>query len=242
MEDYFAAKAKLFDGRSERAVVVTDDDWGRRLAVDVQARHRQHQREAMPTGGPSTSPTGPTARPGFGCSDRTSTSRAVARFPVATTWPMRCWRWQYSPSRRRPGARCRAPGSRPPACPDGCSAIPGAPFLAVVDYSHKPAAVEGALRALRPLTAGKLIIVLGCGGDRDREKRPLMGAVAAEHADLLIVTDDNPRSRGSGRRSASAMLAARARRARSRRDRRDRRPARGDPRRRGRLLLPATPC
>jgi UDP-N-acetylmuramoyl-L-alanyl-D-glutamate--2,6-diaminopimelate ligase len=70
----------------------------------------------------------------------------------------------------------------------------GQPFLAVVDYSHKPAAVDGALRALRPLTRGRLIIVLGCGGDRDRGKRPHMGEIAARAADLLVVTDDNPRS------------------------------------------------
>jgi UDP-N-acetylmuramoyl-L-alanyl-D-glutamate--2,6-diaminopimelate ligase len=70
----------------------------------------------------------------------------------------------------------------------------GQPFLAVVDYSHKPAAVDGALRALRPLTAGRLIVVLGCGGDRDSAKRPLMGEIAARGADVLIVTDDNPRS------------------------------------------------
>ena len=54
--------------------------------------------------------------------------------------------------------------------------------------------MEGALRALRPLTTGRLIVVLGCGGDRDRDKRPVMGRVAAELADVLIVTDDNPRS------------------------------------------------
>jgi UDP-N-acetylmuramoyl-L-alanyl-D-glutamate--2,6-diaminopimelate ligase len=70
----------------------------------------------------------------------------------------------------------------------------GQPFLAVVDYSHKPAAVEGALQALRPLTGGRLIIVLGSGGDRDRAKRPLMGEMAARGAELLVVTDDNPRS------------------------------------------------
>jgi UDP-N-acetylmuramoyl-L-alanyl-D-glutamate--2,6-diaminopimelate ligase len=70
----------------------------------------------------------------------------------------------------------------------------GQPFLAVVDYSHKPAAVDGALRTLRPLTAGRLIIVLGCGGDRDVAKRPIMGEIAARGADRLIVTDDNPRS------------------------------------------------
>jgi UDP-N-acetylmuramoyl-L-alanyl-D-glutamate--2,6-diaminopimelate ligase len=70
----------------------------------------------------------------------------------------------------------------------------GQPFLAVVDYSHKPAAVDGALQALRSLTGGRLIIVLGSGGDRDRAKRPLMGEIAARGADLLVVTDDNPRS------------------------------------------------
>jgi UDP-N-acetylmuramoyl-L-alanyl-D-glutamate--2,6-diaminopimelate ligase len=70
----------------------------------------------------------------------------------------------------------------------------GQPYLAVVDYSHKPAAVDGAIAALRPLTSGRLIIVLGCGGDRDRGKRPHMGEIAARGADLLIVTDDNPRS------------------------------------------------
>jgi UDP-N-acetylmuramoyl-L-alanyl-D-glutamate--2,6-diaminopimelate ligase len=70
----------------------------------------------------------------------------------------------------------------------------GQPFLAVVDYSHKPAAVEGALQALRSLTRGRLIIVLGSGGDRDRAKRPLMGEMAARGSELLVVTDDNPRS------------------------------------------------
>lgn len=63
-----------------------------------------------------------------------------------------------------------------------------------VDYAHKPDAVRAALRALRPLAAGQLVIVLGAGGDRDSGKRPLMGAAAAELADRVIVTDDNPRS------------------------------------------------
>jgi UDP-N-acetylmuramoyl-L-alanyl-D-glutamate--2,6-diaminopimelate ligase len=66
--------------------------------------------------------------------------------------------------------------------------------LAVVDYAHTPDAVANILRALRPSTNGRLIIVLGAGGDRDRAKRPLMGAVAAREADVVIVTDDNPRS------------------------------------------------
>jgi UDP-N-acetylmuramoyl-L-alanyl-D-glutamate--2,6-diaminopimelate ligase len=70
----------------------------------------------------------------------------------------------------------------------------GVPFSAFVDYSHKPGAVEAVLRSLRPVTAGKLMIVLGCGGDRDRGKRPMMGAAVASLADVAILTSDNPRS------------------------------------------------
>jgi UDP-N-acetylmuramoyl-L-alanyl-D-glutamate--2,6-diaminopimelate ligase len=87
----------------------------------------------------------------------------------------------------------------------GVAACPGVPgrlervdagqdFTVLVDYSHKPGAVEAVLGALRPVTGGKLAIVLGCGGDRDKAKRPLMGAAAARLADLAILTSDNPRS------------------------------------------------
>ena len=70
----------------------------------------------------------------------------------------------------------------------------GQDFTAIVDYAHKPDAVTAVLTALRPVTAGRLIVVIGAGGDRDHGKRPLMGEAAARHADVVIVTDDNPRS------------------------------------------------
>jgi UDP-N-acetylmuramoyl-L-alanyl-D-glutamate--2,6-diaminopimelate ligase len=87
----------------------------------------------------------------------------------------------------------------------GVAACPGVPgrlerveagqdFTVFVDYSHKPGAVRAVLEALRPVTLGNLIIVLGCGGDRDRAKRPLMGSAAAGLADVAILTSDNPRS------------------------------------------------
>ncbi len=68
----------------------------------------------------------------------------------------------------------------------------GAPVF--VDYAHKPDALENVLRTLRPYAEGRLIVVFGCGGDRDAGKRPIMGAIAATYANVVIVTDDNPRS------------------------------------------------
>lgn len=80
--------------------------------------------------------------------------------------------------------------------------------LAVVDYAHKPEALEAALAGLRPFATGRLICVFGCGGDRDRGKRPIMGGIATSNADIVIVTDDNPRTEDPAAIRAEILAAA----------------------------------
>ena len=102
-------------------------------------------------------------------------------------------------------AAARALGIDDRVAADAISSVRGVPgrvetveagqaFLVLVDYAHTPDSVENVLRAARPLAAGRLIVVFGCGGDRDRAKRPRMGFAATSNADLSIVTSDNPRS------------------------------------------------
>jgi UDP-N-acetylmuramoyl-L-alanyl-D-glutamate--2,6-diaminopimelate ligase len=210
MEDYFAAKAALFDGRAEHAVVCVDDEWGKRLA------------ERTP-GAVTVSTTGPAAWRALDARtgpDGTQTFTAVA--PDGAQLPVRL---------QLPGAFNIANAVVALACLDAVGVpaavaaegfagvtVPGRmqrieegqPFLAVVDYAHKPGAVAALLDALRPQVAGRLIVVLGCGGDRDRGKRPLMGAAAAARAELLVVTDDNPRSEDPAAIRAEMLAGAKA--------------------------------
>jgi UDP-N-acetylmuramoyl-L-alanyl-D-glutamate--2,6-diaminopimelate ligase len=193
LEEYFRAKARLFDGRAAAEAITVDDSAGRRLAAARAAA------VTVSTTGPADW-TATDVAPGPGGTTFTLTG------PGGRTWPARL---------RLPGAFNVANAVLAVALLDAAGVpvdtalagladtiVPGRmepvdagqPFAAVVDYAHTPDAVATALAALRSATAGRLITVLGCGGDRDPGKRPAMGAAAAAGSDVLVVTDDNPRS------------------------------------------------
>lgn len=197
MADYFAAKSRLFQSdRARSAVVCIDDEWGRRLADGA----------AVPT----TTYGLDDDRADWTLADIrvTGTGRwtATARgpqgqhIPVASLLPGRfnqanvlgslvtAMSLDIPPDVAASGlADCvGVPGRMEP--------VPGAQFAAFVDYAHTPDAVARAIAAVREFTSGRILVALGCGGDRDPGKRESMGRLAAEGADVVVVTDDNPRS------------------------------------------------
>ncbi|HEY4806584.1 MAG TPA: cyanophycin synthetase, partial [Roseiarcus sp.] len=114
---------------------------------------------------------------------------------------------------------CIATGSEADAVFAALQALEGAPgrlerigdvrgATVFVDYAHKPDALEKAIAALRPFVRGRLVLLFGCGGDRDPGKRPIMGEIAARCADVAIVTDDNPRSENPASIRAQILAAA----------------------------------
>jgi UDP-N-acetylmuramoyl-L-alanyl-D-glutamate--2,6-diaminopimelate ligase len=190
MEDYFLAKRRLFEAGPELAVVNVDDPYGARLARDfprairigLDARDAQVRATAIEgdASGSSFAVDGLALRttlPG-----RFNVLNALGAVVVARELGV-----DGASIARGLAAAERVPGRFEPV-------DEGQPFAVFVDYSHKPDALEAVLRTARGLTRGRLIVVFGAGGDRDRGKRPLMGRAAAEHADIAIITSDNPRN------------------------------------------------
>jgi len=192
MDAYFAAKARLFTpALTDRAVVCADDPWGRRLIDQLAAGGSGL--EVLP----------------YGIDDAGDLQLGVegARF----TWQGEVVELAL-PGRFNvlnalaAATTARAAGIDVPVIAAGLRAagpVPGRfepidsgqPFTVLVDYSHKPDALEQALRSSRELAPkGRLTVVFGCGGDKDTGKRPMMGEVAARLADRVVLTSDNPRS------------------------------------------------
>jgi UDP-N-acetylmuramoyl-L-alanyl-D-glutamate--2,6-diaminopimelate ligase len=209
MEDYFLAKALLFTPeRAVRAVVCVDDDWGQRLAresgvpvVTISSRREVASDWQIQATGPGESAfelVGEGRRLSLrsalpGDFNRVNTGVA-ALVLLAAGHPIDTIRAALATDPHVPGRmeRVVVAGIHNASQSDSDQGrrLP----QAVVDFAHTPDAVAAALKALRHNTAGSLIVVLGAGGDRDRGKREAMGASAAAHADLVIITDDNPRS------------------------------------------------
>ncbi len=207
IEDYFAAKASLFDRRSGVDVVCIDDAWGRRLVtadtttVSLHGAATWHAADVVAgRSGPQTframGPNGFDQHMGVRLPGAFNVTNALLALAVA-----------------------HAAGADPHLVLRGIATaeVPGRmqrvdrgqSFLAIVDYAHKPAAVAALLDAVRAQVTGRVLVVLGCGGDRDVGKRPLMGAEAARRADVLVVTDDNPRTEDPAAIRAAMLTGAR---------------------------------
>jgi len=199
LEDYFQAKASLFDpAYTARAVVNVDDPYGARLA-ELAADRGLSVLRVSPSGG-----------------DADVRARGVRLEPEGSRFTAELPGAEVEVALRLPGgfnvanalgalAAAVTLGVAPRAAAEGMSSLAGVPgrmervaagqpFTVLVDYAHTPDGVEHVLRAARGLTAGKVIVVVGCGGDRDRGKRAPMGRAAAALADLAVLTSDNPRS------------------------------------------------
>jgi UDP-N-acetylmuramoyl-L-alanyl-D-glutamate--2,6-diaminopimelate ligase len=192
MDAYFAAKSSLFrPAFTRRAVVCADDSWGRRLLERLAGKPEVFARPYS-----LADAEGLELRPGgasFRWQGEPVSLRLAGRFNVANAIAAATAADEVgvAPSLVARGLTTARP------VPGRFEAVDaGQPFTVLVDYAHKPGALEHALAAARELVGGggRLVAVFGCGGDRDPAKRPLMGEVVARLADRGIVTSDNPRS------------------------------------------------
>jgi len=193
-EEYFAAKALLFDGRCTYEVINLDDGALRPLIKPGTVTYSAIGHPRATWRAEAVEPAGYGQR-------FVAYGPAGVRVDAAVTLPGR----HNVANALLALASLTAIGVDPEVAAVGIAACPGVPgrlervaapgpVLGVVDYAHKPDAVVAALAALRESTKGRLICVIGAGGDRDRAKRAVMGRAATQGADLVIVTDDNPRT------------------------------------------------
>jgi UDP-N-acetylmuramoyl-L-alanyl-D-glutamate--2,6-diaminopimelate ligase len=192
MEEYFQAKRRLFvepdvDGKRPPAAINVGDSHGRRLADELRALGEEPTEFSLAdAAGLEVTAAGSSFR-FAGVHLRT---RLRGRFNVENVLgavaAARLLRLEDEPIAIGVEHLAGVPG-RFEAVDEG------QPFAVLVDYSHKPGALESVLEEARALASGRLICVFGCGGDRDRGKRPLMGEIASRLADVTIVTSDNPR-------------------------------------------------
>ena len=212
VEEYFAAKASLFTaGRTRRGLTNVDDEHGRRLLREAsvpmvtfsptgaEADWRAVDVELGPEGSRFTvvTPGGERVPAGVPVTGEFNVANALCAIALAAEAGLDA----------AAVAHGIAAGGGVPGRLERIEA--GQDFLAVVDYAHKPDAVEAALAALRPLTTGRLLLVIGAGGDRDTGKRPQMGEIGARLADVLVVTDDNPRTEDPAAIRAAVLAGAR---------------------------------
>jgi len=198
MEDYYRAKASLFEPvRARRGVVNLDDAYGRRLVAEAPIPMVTYSAEGNPDAdwraeeiqlGPAGSvfhvvgPDGVRTDASVALPGPFNVANALAAIAALVSAGL--------------------PLEQAAAGVAGVGGVPGRmervdlgqPYVAVVDYAHKPDALEAALRSLREVTKGQLHVVVGCGGDRDPFKRGPMGAIAARYADTAVLTSDNPRN------------------------------------------------
>lgn len=207
LDDYFAAKASLFTPeRARMGLTNVDDEFGRRL-LDVatipmstfSSRGRDADWRAVDVALTANGADFTVLGPGV---EVAASIHIPGEFNVSNTLAAI--------------ASAALAGLDPGAVADGITRVRGVPgrlepvwqgqdYTVVVDYAHKPDALEAVLATLRPLTEGQVIVVIGAGGDRDTTKRPVMGEIAARMADVVIVTDDNPRSEDPSSIRAAVM-------------------------------------
>jgi UDP-N-acetylmuramoyl-L-alanyl-D-glutamate--2,6-diaminopimelate ligase len=190
MDAYFAAKASLFTpDRAVRGVVNAEDSWGRRLLADARiplVAVRGDGASGVELGAGRTSFTWRGERVTLAMTGSVNVENALLAAEAAVVLGV-------DPATVAAGLG--AAGPVPGRLEVVASAEAGAPATVMVDYAHTPAGLEVALAEARRLAGGdgRVVVVFGCGGERDRTKRPLMGAAATRLADLAILTSDNPR-------------------------------------------------